>query len=77
MHRGSVAALLLAGGMDASVNAQHVSAIMGVHDVAEAIAGDITPLDGVSKQDKEAMEEVLRAGGGSNASLRWSPLFSL
>jgi putative hydrolases of HD superfamily len=59
MHRGSVAALLLSGGTGASVNAQHVSAIMGVHDIAEAIAGDITPHDGISKHDKEMMEEVL------------------
>ena len=29
-----------------------------VHDLAEAIVGDITPLDGVSKADKRRLEEV-------------------
>ena len=29
-----------------------------VHDLAEAIVGDITPYDGVSKADKRRLEEV-------------------
>ena len=29
-----------------------------VHDLAEAVVGDITPLDGVSKADKEILERV-------------------
>ena len=28
-----------------------------VHDLAEALVGDITPYDGVSKEDKRKMEE--------------------
>jgi 5'-deoxynucleotidase YfbR-like HD superfamily hydrolase len=30
-----------------------------VHDLAEALVGDITPLDGVSKADKRKLEEVM------------------
>ncbi len=29
-----------------------------VHDLAESLVGDITPLDGVSKEDKYRMESV-------------------
>lgn len=29
-----------------------------VHDLAEASVGDITPFDGISKQDKQKLEEV-------------------
>ena len=29
-----------------------------VHDLAEAIVGDITPYDGVSKAEKRRLEEV-------------------
>ncbi len=29
-----------------------------VHDMAECIVGDITPSDGVSKEDKHEMEKV-------------------
>ena len=29
-----------------------------VHDLAESIVGDITPLDGVSKEDKYKREKV-------------------
>ena len=29
-----------------------------VHDLAEALVGDITPYDGVSKEDKRKLEEV-------------------
>ena len=30
-----------------------------VHDLAESLVGDITPYDGVSKEDKRKLEEVL------------------
>lgn len=29
-----------------------------VHDLAECLVGDITPSDGVSKEDKHKMEKV-------------------
>ena len=29
-----------------------------VHDLAESLVGDITPYDGVSKEDKRKLEEV-------------------
>lgn len=30
-----------------------------VHDLAEAVVGDITPYDGVTKEEKRVLEEVL------------------
>ena len=30
-----------------------------MHDLAEAVVGDITPYQGVSKEEKRALEEVL------------------
>ncbi|XP_027916459.1 HD domain-containing protein 2 isoform X2 [Vigna unguiculata] len=45
-----------------------------VHDIAEAIVGDITPMDGVSKQEKSHLEQTALdhmckvLGGGSAAT---------
>ncbi|GAO47379.1 metal dependent phosphohydrolase [Saitoella complicata NRRL Y-17804] len=41
---------------DATINKDRCVKIALVHDVAEAIVGDITPLDGVSKEDKHRLE---------------------
>lgn len=40
----------------AGVNNTHAMELALVHDLAEAIVGDITPLDGVSKEDKHRLE---------------------
>lgn len=40
----------------AAIDFMHATKLALVHDLAEAIVGDITPLDGVSKEDKERME---------------------
>ena len=41
-------------GKDAGIDATHAMKVALVHDVAEAIVGDITPDDPVSKEDKYA-----------------------
>jgi putative hydrolases of HD superfamily len=41
---------------DASVNRDRLLKVCLVHDLAESIVGDITPYDGVSKEDKKRME---------------------
>lgn len=41
---------------DVAIDFTHATKLALVHDLAEAIVGDITPLDGVSKEDKERME---------------------
>lgn len=42
---------------DQDVKRDHLMKICMVHDVAESVVGDITPYDGVSKEDKRKMEE--------------------
>ena len=46
---------------DVAVNKDRLMKICMVHDLAESIVGDITPFDGVSKEDKRIMEQVLAA----------------
>lgn len=47
---------------DPAVNKDRLMKICMVHDLAEAVVGDITPFDGVSKEEKRKLEEdALRA----------------
>ena len=43
---------------DPNVNKDKLMRICLVHDLAESIAGDITPYDGISKEDKKQLELV-------------------
>lgn len=43
---------------DKDVNKDLLIKICLIHDLAEALAGDITPYDGVSKEKKRKLEEV-------------------
>ena len=43
---------------DPAVDKDKLMKICMVHDLAEAIVGDITPHDGVSKEEKRRLEEV-------------------
>lgn len=43
---------------DPAVDKDKLMKICMVHDLAEAIVGDITPHDGVSKEEKRKLEEV-------------------
>lgn len=44
---------------DPNVNRDRLMKICLVHDLAESIVGDITPYDGVSKEEKRKLEEVV------------------
>ncbi|KAI9221175.1 HD domain-containing protein [Blastocladiella britannica] len=54
MHRMGVMAMLV---QDASLNRDRCVKMAIVHDIAEAIAGDITPNCGVSKEEKFRLEQ--------------------
>lgn len=59
MGEGKTADQLLPGlGFEAGrvVSADRMMKIALVHDLAEALVGDITPLDGISKEEKHALE---------------------
>ena len=43
---------------DNSVNRDLLMKICMVHDLAESVVGDITPYDGVTKEEKRVLEEV-------------------
>ena len=54
-HRMSMISFLV---QDPTVDKDKLMKICMVHDLAEAIVGDITPHDGVSKEEKRKLEEV-------------------
>ena len=54
MYRMSMLGFLIT---DAEVNKDRLIKICLCHDLAEAVVGDITPHDGVSKEDKRRLEE--------------------
>ncbi|VAI56128.1 unnamed protein product [Triticum turgidum subsp. durum] len=72
MYRMGVMALIAAD-LPAGVNRDRCVKMAIVHDIAEAIVGDITPADGVpkeekSRREKEALDHMCALlGGGSRA----------
>lgn len=72
MYRMGVMALVAAD-LPAGVNRDRCVKMAIVHDIAEAIVGDITPVDGVpkeekSRREKEALDHMCTLlGGGSRA----------
>ncbi|KAM0828444.1 hypothetical protein ACQ4PT_067550 [Festuca glaucescens] len=72
MYRMGVMALVAAD-LPAGVNRDRCVKMAIVHDIAEAIVGDITPADGVPKEEKsrrenEALDQMCALlGGGSRA----------
>lgn len=55
MYRMSMMAFLIT---DPLVNKDKLQKICLVHDLAESIVGDITPYDGITKEEKRKLEEV-------------------
>jgi 5'-deoxynucleotidase YfbR-like HD superfamily hydrolase len=43
---------------DSAIDKNKLLKICMVHDLAESVVGDITPHDGVSKEEKRRLEEV-------------------
>lgn len=56
-HMYRMALIALTAAPDAGVNGSHAAKLALVHDLAEALVGDITPHDGVSSQDKRKREQ--------------------
>lgn len=59
---------------DPAVDKDKLMKICMVHDLAEAIVGDITPHDGVSKEEKRRLEEVCARDIKSGMSMVLSKL---
>lgn len=55
MYRMSMLTFMIT---DTRVNKDKLMKICMVHDVAEAVVGDITPFDGVTKEEKRKLEET-------------------
>mmetsp|Transcript_30222 Transcript_30222/g.67579 ORF Transcript_30222/g.67579 Transcript_30222/m.67579 type:complete len:148 (+) Transcript_30222:561-1004(+) len=55
MYRMSMLAFAI---RDTRIDRDRLMKICMVHDLAESIVGDITPYDGVSKEDKRVLEET-------------------
>lgn len=59
MYRMAVMSFLLNGRSEgANINRDHCIKLALVHDMAECIVGDITPSDGVSKEEKHRREQL-------------------
>lgn len=56
-HMYRMALIAFTAAPDAGVNGLHAAKLALVHDLAEALVGDITPHDGVSPQDKRKREQ--------------------
>lgn len=56
MYRMAVLAMAL-GGEDSTINIQHCVKMALIHDIGEAIVGDITPRCGVTDDEKFKLEE--------------------
>ncbi|XP_078345979.1 5'-deoxynucleotidase HDDC2-like [Oculina patagonica] len=58
MYRMAIMSFLLSGREEGkSINRDHCIKLALVHDMAECIVGDITPFDGVSKEEKHQREQ--------------------
>lgn len=56
-HMYRMALIAFTAGSDAGVDGLHAAKLALVHDLAEALVGDITPHDGVTPQDKRNREQ--------------------
>ncbi|KAH8804898.1 HD domain-containing protein [Xylogone sp. PMI_703] len=58
MYRMSLITLFAPPSLASKINIPHCTKMALVHDMAEALVGDITPLDGISKPEKSRREET-------------------
>lgn len=58
MYRMSLITLFAPPALASKLNIPHCTKMALVHDMAEALVGDITPVDGVSKPEKSRREET-------------------
>ncbi|MBE7181244.1 MAG: HD domain-containing protein, partial [Terriglobus roseus] len=81
MYRMSILTMLAPASLTARLNVAHCTQMALVHDMAELLVGDITPMDGIDKTEKSRREAASmdylctqllgRVGGGvSGAQIR-------
>ncbi len=58
MYRMSILTMLAPPSLSSRLNVPHCTKMALVHDMAEALVGDITPVDGISKSEKSRREEA-------------------
>jgi putative hydrolase of HD superfamily len=58
MYRMSLITMFAPPSLSSKLNIPHCTKMALVHDMAEALVGDITPLDGVSKPEKSRREST-------------------
>ncbi|KAI9054420.1 hypothetical protein LZ554_001582 [Drepanopeziza brunnea f. sp. 'monogermtubi'] len=58
MYRMSIMTMLAPASLTAKLNIPHCTKMALVHDIAEALVGDITPVDGVAKPEKSRREST-------------------
>ncbi|KAI6713394.1 hypothetical protein JHW43_004111 [Diplocarpon mali] len=58
MYRMSIITMLAPPSLSAKLNIPHCTKMALVHDMAEALVGDITPVDGVAKHEKNRREST-------------------
>lgn len=56
MYRMSILTMLAPASLSSRLNVPHCTKMALVHDMAEALVGDITPVDGVPKSEKNRRE---------------------
>ncbi|KAL1297048.1 hypothetical protein AAFC00_004637 [Neodothiora populina] len=56
MYRMSILTMFAPASLSSRVNVPHCTRMALIHDMAEALVGDITPVDGVSKSEKSRRE---------------------
>ncbi|KAG4437932.1 hypothetical protein IFR05_006602 [Cadophora sp. M221] len=58
MYRMSIITMLAPPALSSKLNIPHCTKMALVHDMAEALVGDITPVDGVAKHEKNRREST-------------------
>ncbi|KAL2061503.1 hypothetical protein VTL71DRAFT_6880 [Oculimacula yallundae] len=58
MYRMSIITMLAPPSLSSKLNIPHCTKMALVHDMAEALVGDITPVDGVAKHEKNRREST-------------------
>jgi putative hydrolase of HD superfamily len=58
MYRMSLICMFAPPSLSSKINIAHCSKMALVHDMAEALVGDITPVDGVAKHEKNRREST-------------------
>lgn len=58
MYRMSIITMLAPPSLSSKLNIPHCTKMALIHDMAEALVGDITPVDGVAKEEKNRREST-------------------